>query len=126
MGEKEPQTGASQTPATGSRSGSDPVAASEEEHPLHALNSTAIGLITKTTPKRPPPGIEWVVTALPVRSGRENRESLARNTHPKPEAAGVARKNRDAVARILLWTYWLARKGNGGARRTEVRRILGG
>jgi hypothetical protein len=30
------QTGASRTPATGSRSGSDPVAASEEEHPLHA------------------------------------------------------------------------------------------
>ena len=30
------QTGASRTPATGSQSGSDPVAASEEEHPLHA------------------------------------------------------------------------------------------
>jgi hypothetical protein len=30
------ETGASRTPATGSRPGSDPVAASEEEHPLHA------------------------------------------------------------------------------------------
>src|SRR3974390_1792057 len=35
--QKEPQTGASRTPATGSRSGSDPVAASEEEHPLHVV-----------------------------------------------------------------------------------------
>src|SRR6201999_1274572 len=37
-----PQTGASRTPATGSRSGSDPVAASEEEHPLHVVHSTLI------------------------------------------------------------------------------------
>ena len=45
--QKEPQTGASRTPATGSRSGSDPVAASEEEHPLHVVNSTAIGASEK-------------------------------------------------------------------------------
>ena len=31
------QTGASRKPATGSQSGSDPVAASEEEHPLHKV-----------------------------------------------------------------------------------------
>jgi hypothetical protein len=37
MSEGEPQTGASRTPATGGRSGSDPVAASEEEHPLHGI-----------------------------------------------------------------------------------------
>src|SRR5689334_3082370 len=37
------QTGASRTPATGSRSGSDPVAASEEEHPLHVPDFTASG-----------------------------------------------------------------------------------
>src|ERR1700739_3485585 len=40
-GQQGPQTGASRTPATGSRSGSDPVAASEEEPPLHVSNSTA-------------------------------------------------------------------------------------
>src|ERR1700751_2981940 len=45
--QKEPQTGASRTPATGSRSGSDPVAASEEEHPLHDVNSTAPGPATE-------------------------------------------------------------------------------
>ena len=77
------QTGASRTPATGGRSGSDPVAASEEEHPLHALNSTAISLITKTAPKRPPPGIERAV-------------SWATGQHRDV--------NRDAPARILLWT----------------------
>jgi hypothetical protein len=33
--------------ATGGRSGSDPVAASEEEHPLHALHSTAVGGVGK-------------------------------------------------------------------------------
>jgi hypothetical protein len=38
------QTGASRTPATGSRSGSDPVAASEEEQPLHVDHSTKTGL----------------------------------------------------------------------------------
>src|SRR5690349_15561303 len=48
ISEGELQTGASRTPATGSRSGSDPVAASEEEHPLHVKNSTAIRLATKT------------------------------------------------------------------------------
>jgi hypothetical protein len=35
------QTGASRTPATGSRSESGPVAASEKEHPLHVGYCTA-------------------------------------------------------------------------------------
>ena len=37
------QTGASRTPATGSRSGSDPVAAAEKEHPLHVRHCTPQG-----------------------------------------------------------------------------------
>jgi hypothetical protein len=49
--QREPQTGASPKPATGSRSGSDPVAASEEEHPLHDVNSTAIGAVRCNCPK---------------------------------------------------------------------------
>ena len=36
------QTGASQRPATGSRSGSDPVAASEKEHTLHRNDCTPV------------------------------------------------------------------------------------
>src|SRR6185312_6566985 len=52
VSEGELQTGASRTPTTGSRSGSDPVAASEEEHPLHVLHFTAFGALVKT-PLRP-------------------------------------------------------------------------
>src|SRR5436305_15133037 len=51
ISEGELQTGASRTPATGSRSGSDPVAASEEEHPLHVLHFTALSAWVKSAPR---------------------------------------------------------------------------
>ena len=41
-------TGASRIPATGSRSGSGPVAASEKEHPLHAVYCTPPAGLAKT------------------------------------------------------------------------------
>ena len=43
-------TGASRTPATGSRSGSGPVAASEKEHPLHVGYFTAPARLPKDPP----------------------------------------------------------------------------
>ena len=45
--QKELQTGASRTPATGSDTDRLPVAASEKEHPLHVLHSTALGPATE-------------------------------------------------------------------------------
>src|SRR5690349_24486890 len=78
ISEGELQTGASRTPATGSRSGSDPVAASEEEHPLHVLNFTAISAGVKIAP-------------MPPRYRRPGGWYRDVNHH--------------AVARILLWTY---------------------
>jgi len=46
------QTGASRTPATGGQSESDPVAASEEEHPLHVGHSTPQAANAETPPSR--------------------------------------------------------------------------
>src|SRR5271157_2032695 len=101
------QTGASPTPATGGRSGSDPVAASEEEHPLHDLNSTAISPSDKTPRK--------------LRQNRRLRHPASRrkrrcagtysvvDLNPTMESAGPERQEEKR-----------------GARRAEVRRILGG
>ena len=52
-GVKRDSTGASRLPATGSRSGSDPVAAAEKEHPLHVDHCIKSGRKAKTRRHRP-------------------------------------------------------------------------
>jgi hypothetical protein len=70
-----PQTGASPTPATGSRSRSDPVAASEEEHPLHVDHCTALDSPAKMQVAR-----ERAGRATP--SGLLTSATMARNQPP--------------------------------------------
>src|SRR6476619_7983700 len=84
MGPIKVETGASRTPATGSRSGSDPVAAAEKEHPLHA-NTVASPAV------RPKPEVlaavigsameDWVREAG---DGASGRPGCARGVHPVP------------------------------------------
>jgi hypothetical protein len=57
-------TGASRTPATGGRSESGPAAASEKEHPLHALYLTAPACLPKTPGRYLPTGT--ILTGISV------------------------------------------------------------
>src|SRR5271170_2746097 len=91
--QKELQTGASRTPATGGRSGSDPVAASEEEHPLHDVDSTALGASNK---RRVMGGGRH--RAAPAGPVTERYPTLDPDRHctsaRKPESRGQGRRGR--------------------------------
>jgi hypothetical protein len=102
------QTGASRTPATGSRSGSDPVAASEEEQPLHVVHSSKIGLL-----RNPRPLHRCATTLTAPALGASGRPKGCSHGHPGDcLLTNQLRRNRQLERRVIA----VGRRPNGGNR----------